>query len=171
MKLSPESDRLAGARRFGLELRKALAARGETQRGFSRSAGVGRTRLVNWVNGESLPPVEMASRLADLLTWPRLADLARAARERTCDGCGRVFVVESPAPTRYCSVDCRRFRAKARGARDLSGAVLERRVSRYRDAVNAMCAACEPGGVCQTPDCPLQVAGVSSLSVARRAAS
>lgn len=167
MKLSATSDRLAGARRFGLELRRAMAERKVTQRGLARDHAFGRTRIVNWVQGDSLPSVETADRLADVLMWPRLSDLARAARERTCDGCGRPFVVESPTPTRYCSVECRRFRAKARAARDLSRATMERRVNRYQDAVAAMCAACEPSGVCRTPDCPLQIAGVSPLAVAR----
>lgn len=169
MKLAPTSDRLAGARRFGLELRRAMAERSMTQRGLARDHGYGRTRIVNWCTGDSLPSVEVADRLADLLMWPRLSELARAARERTCDGCGRAFVVESPTPARYCSVECRRFKAKSRAARDVTRATMERRVNRYRDAVAAMCAGCEPTGVCRTPDCPLQIAGVSPLAVARSA--
>lgn len=169
MKLSATSDRLAGARRFGLELRRAMAERKVTQRGMARDHEFGRTRIVNWVQGDSLPSVETADRLADLLMWPSLSTLARAARARTCDGCLRPFVVESPTPTRYCSVECRRFRAKARAARDVTKATMERRVNRYREAVAAMCAGCEPSGVCRTPECPLQIAGVSPLSVARSA--
>lgn len=170
MKLSPTSDRLAGARRFGLELARALDARHQTQRGFARDNAFGRTRIVNWVAGESLPSVETADRVADILMWPKLSALARAARGRTCDGCGRAFVVDTPAPTRFCSPDCRRFKAKSRNARrDLTRAVLERRVHRYSAAVAEMCAGCEPSGVCRTAECPLQVAGVSPLTVARSA--
>jgi hypothetical protein len=161
--LLPGSDRQTGARRFGLELRRALAERGETVRGFSASAGIGRTRLQNWLSGDSLPAVQTAERVADLLMWPRLAELARAGRERACDDCGRVFTVETASPQRYCSTECKRAHNKVAGSsRDLSRAVMERRVRRLTGAVELMCRACEPSGVCRTPDCPLQVAGVSS---------
>lgn len=165
--LTPGSSRQIGARRFGRELRTALSERGHTARGFSREHGVSRSRLVNWMAGESLPPVETASRIADILMWPRLADLARKGRERACDDCGRVFTVETPTPQRYCSTECKRQHAKvAAGSRDLTRAVLERRVVRYQSAVAAMCAACEPQGVCRTPSCPIQEAGVSPARLA-----
>lgn len=170
MKLLANSDRSAGARRFGLELRRALLARGKTQRGFAAESGFSRSRLANWVTGASMPSVETADRVADLLTWPQLVGLSRAAREVTCDNCARVFVVESPTPRRYCSLDCQRFRAaKTAGDKDLSRIVMERRLRRYMAAVNDMCAACEPSGVCRTSGCPLQVAGVSPLPIARGA--
>jgi hypothetical protein len=171
VKLAPGSDRAAGARRFGLELRRALAARKQTHRGFADRAGIGRSRLENWMAGTSLPSTELAERLADELLWPRLADLARQARTHACDACGTAFVVETPSPQRYCSTDCRRFQNAKRvpGRRDLTRSVLERRVTRYRAAVVAMCAACEPSGVCRTASCPLQVAGVSPHPLARGA--
>jgi hypothetical protein len=163
VRLTAGSDRTTAARRFGLELRRALAARDATIRGFAAEAGIGRTRLQNWIAGTSLPPVQTAERVADLLMWPRLAELARAGRERTCDDCGRSFVVETASPQRYCSPECQRAHNKIAGtSRDLRRAVLERRVRRFTGAVEAMCAACEPSGVCRTPDCPLQVAGVSA---------
>lgn len=168
--LAPSSDRVAGARRWGNELRKAVGARGYSQRRLAADIGISRSRIGNWACGDSLPSVETASRIADLLMWPSLVDLARAGREKTCDACGRVFTVETPSPQRYCSTDCRRFKAKSREARrDLTRAVLERRANRYRDAVAAMCAGCEPSGLCRTAECPLQVAGVSPLPIAKGA--
>lgn len=167
MRLTAGSDRTTGARRFGLELRRALGERGQTVRGFSRANGIGRTRVQNWLEGSSLPPVQTAERVADLLMWPRLAELARQGRERACDDCGRVFTAESPTPQRYCSTECKRTHNKVAGAsRDLSRAVMERRARRLTGAIEAMCRACEPSGVCRTPDCPLQVAGVSSHRLA-----
>ena len=168
MKLGPDSDRATGARRFGLELRRARAARHVTQRGLCATAGIGRSRIANWETGTSLPSVELAGRLADLLMWPRLREVAQAARQHPCDNCGRLFTVETPSPQRYCSLDCRRFRnLKVPGTRDLSRAVLNRRVIRLIAAVGAMCAGCEPSGLCRTPECPLQVAGVSSHPITR----
>lgn len=169
MKLAETSERRSGARRLGLELRRALVTRGSSQRRLAGDLALNRGRIANWCAGTSLPSVEVAERLADHLVWPALADLARKARERTCDACGRLFVVETPSPQRYCSNDCRIFQNAKRvpGRRDLTRSVLERRVTRYRDAVTAMCAGCEPSGLCRTPDCPLQLAGVSPLAVAR----
>ena len=168
MKLAPGSDRQTAARRFGRELRLALNARGQTIRGFAASSGLPRSRLGNYLAGTSLPPVESADRIATLLMWPRLADVARAGRERACEDCGRRFLVETASPQRYCSTECRRVHAKiAAGSRDLSRAVAVRRLERFTNAVAAMCAACEPAGYCRTPDCPLQVAGVSSHPIAR----
>jgi hypothetical protein len=170
MQLSAASPRRAGARRFGLELRRAMRERDQTARGISRAHAIGRTRLQNWLAGSSLPSVERAEQLADLLTWPLLVDLAREARLRDCDACGREFVVEHASPARYCSLACRRFQAKRAGARrDLSRAVLQRRVELLDGAVARMCGECEPSGVCQTPTCPLQLAGVSPAPVARSA--
>jgi hypothetical protein len=158
------------ARRFGAELRVALAARGQTQRGFARDHDMGRSRLSNWVAGSSVPSVETAERIADVLMWPKLAELARAAYRLRCGGCGREFTVCTNGPARYCSEACRRYHTKLAGAsRDLSRAVLERRAAMYAAAVAAMCAACEPSGLCRTTDCPLQVAGVSPLALARSA--
>jgi transcriptional regulator with XRE-family HTH domain len=170
MQLSPDSPRREGARRFGLELRRAMRAQSRTARGLSREAGIGRTRLQNWLSGLSLPSVERTELLADLLAAPRLVELVREARLRACDACGRDFVVEHASPARYCSLDCRRHQAKRVSARrDLSRAVLQRRVGLLDRAIGAMCAECEPSGVCQTPTCPLQLAGVSPAQVARSA--
>lgn len=156
---------------FGLELRLALKTRDQTQRGLCAGTSISRSRLANWVTGTSLPSVETAEHLADLLMWPRLAVLCRKARTRACDSCGRTFAVESPSPQRYCSLECRRFHAKVvdAGGRDYTRAVLERRTRRYRDAVAAMCAGCEPSGICRTPSCPLQVGGVSPFAIAKDA--
>lgn len=168
MKLLTGSDRRTGARRFGLVLSRSLKAQGRSIRGFSIEAGVGRSRLQNWIAGSSLPSVETAEYLAELLVAPRLVDLAREARSRTCDECGRAFHVEHASPARYCSPECKTTHAKvAAGARNLSRAVLERRARRYADAVALMCAGCEPAGLCRTPDCPLQLAGVSPFAISK----
>jgi hypothetical protein len=170
VKLSADSPRRAGARRFGLELRRAIRARKTSARAIARDHPVGRTRLQNWLSGSSLPSVERAEWLADLLLWPELVDLARAARLRACDTCGREFVVEHASPARYCSHACRSHQAKRVGARrDLSRAVLQRRVALLDQAIGAMCADCEPSGLCQTPNCPLQLAGVSPAQLIRSA--
>lgn len=170
--LAVGSDRIPAARRFGGELRRALAARDVSQRRFAADAGINRGRMANWIAGTSLPSLETAEAIADRLMWPKLADLARAGRERVCDACARPFVVETPSPQRYCSIECRRFQNGKRvpGRRDLTRSVLERKVSRYSAAVAAMCAGCEPSGICRTAECPIQLAGLSPLPLSRGAA-
>lgn len=169
--LAAASDRAPAARRFGLELRRAVKARGSSQRRLAAELGLNRGRIANWAAGTASPTVEMAERMADALMWPRLTDLARAGRTLTCVPCGRTFVAEGKGPQRYCSLDCKRFQGSKRvpGRRDLTRAVLERRVNRYSEAVAAMCAGCEPSGLCRTAECPLQIAGVSPLPLAREA--
>lgn len=169
--LAATSDRAPAARRFGLELKRAVRARGTSQRRLAADLGLNRGRIANWCAGTASPTLEMAERMADALMWPRLTDLARAGREITCVACGRTFTAEGQGPQRYCSLDCRRFQNAKRvpGRRDLTRVVLERRVDRFRAAVDAMCAGCEPAGLCQTAECPLQLAGVSPFPLSKEA--
>lgn len=170
MKLALNSPRAGGARRYGLELRKAMAAQGRSVRGFAADMEISRTRLHNWLAGTSMPTVERSEVLADALHWPRLVELAKEARRKACDNCGKTFVNEHQSPRRYCSTACKNNQAKQAGARrDLSRAVLQRRVAVLDRAIAEMCGECEPSGVCQTPTCPLQLSGVSPASIARSA--
>lgn len=160
--ISSASPLIHSARRFSLALRAAVKSSGLRQRDIADALGIGRSRVANWVAGTSLPSVELAERLADVLTWPSLVEIAAEARRRPCDNCGKSFVAAEHSPARYCSVACRRNMVKqAEGRRDLSRAVLARRVAILDRAVGTMCSECEPTGVCRTPECPLQIAGVS----------
>lgn len=155
------------ARRFGLALDNAVERSGMTGVQVARALGINRSRIANWKSGTSLPSQELAERLADVLCEPRLAKLVSDARRRPCDNCGKPFIAAEASPARYCSVACRRNMVKqVEGRRDLSRAVLQRRVALLDRAIASMCAECEPSGLCQTPTCPLQIAGVSPQRVA-----
>lgn len=164
MTLTSGSPRIAGAKRFGRFLKITMTTRKISESAMAREMGISRPRLSSWRNGITLPDMEMAGRIADYLMNPLVVEMVKEARTVTCadERCGRSFIAATGAPQQYCSVECKRTRAKlASGSRDLSRAVLERRAARYRTAVGLMCIACEPSGTCRTPTCPLQVAGVS----------
>lgn len=145
-----------------------MDAKGLSGRTLAARHGYSRSRIQAWLAGHSVPSVQTATLLADQLFWPGLQRLAEDARRLTCAECGAAFIVDHASPARYCSRECKLVHAKlAAGSRDLTRAVLERRVARYRSAVRLMCIQCEPSGTCHTATCALQVAGVSSHPVTR----
>lgn len=154
------------ARRFALTMQRAMTTQSMTSVALARELGINRSRVANRKTGYCLPSVAMAERMADILCEPAIARLAADARRRPCDNCGRDFIAAEHSPARYCSIACRRNMVKqVEGRRDLSRAVLQRRVLVLDRAVEAMCRECEPSGLCRTPTCPLQLEGVSPQRV------
>ena len=128
--LSPTSDRRIHAARFGAELRRAMEHRGVSLKAVERATGISHTNLWSFKSGRNLPRLDTALLLTDSLSWPKLAELIRNARQSTCarPRCGRVFVSEGGNPRRYCSADCARIAVKLRagvspGAGELLDAV------------------------------------------------
>lgn len=174
------SPKAAKAAAFGRELVKACQARGIPLKELERATGVGHTSLDNYRRGLSLPKLEVARSLATALDAPALARMIVAARTFDCAraGCGRTFRNDTGAPRRYCSDSCRHIaenvRLAARRARSHGqtgdGRAKEAQVRRLRagmaiadergrlleDAIAAMCAGCEPEGVCRDTACPLR---------------
>jgi transcriptional regulator with XRE-family HTH domain len=164
-----DSPRRAHARRFGLELDRAVRLRGVSLRSLAVRAGVSRSLLYFYREGVSLPTLEAAGRLAEELDCRRLVAIAEEARSGTCELCARAFTSTAGAGNRrFCSDDCRRIayehRTRKRPARDRAVRA-ERTAARHVAAVDAFCRACEPDGACRTPECPLRV--VSPLPLAR----
>jgi hypothetical protein len=162
--LPSTSVRAMAARRFGDELAIAMCHRKVGRRRLAQILGMGSdSTIAAWRAGDGLPRLATAVRVADCLAWPSLARIIREARTAECDVCARVFVNESGGPKRYCSVRCRKVKAKSRsGATTRYRAdVAERRLAEHRTAVETMCGACSPEGICDGPDCPLR--GVSPL--------
>jgi len=178
--LPPGSPQHASATAFGRELVRAYQTRGIPRSEIHRVTGIGRTALDNYRTGASLPRVEAAAQLAALLDWPRLRTIVAAARTRACARCGRPFTNDggNMAAKRYCSTACREIanaervasrRSRQAGRTDDSRRryqalaqlrsgirIAEERTAELRDAIAAMCASCEPEGVCRTADCPLR---------------
>jgi transcriptional regulator with XRE-family HTH domain len=153
------SPKAARAEVFGAELTRAMKARGIGTRTVADRAGSGRTAVMYWRTGRMLPRYETALRLADALSWPKLATLAADARRKTCVVDGREFVDDSGSDNRrYCSEDCHIVADKARAGRPTRAVAVkaERRAERLANAVAAMCRSCEPEGICRQPSCPLR---------------
>ncbi len=174
------SPRAATAAAFGRELVKAMAKRDIPRNELHRVTGIGRTALDNYRAGANLPKTEAAAALASVLEWPKLAELVTAARTHPCRRCGGSFVNEggNQGAKRYCSVDCRAIAERERqaqtrnrqagqtndGRRRYQALALLRsgiRIAEERSqtlvaAIAAMCASCEPEGLCRTEDCPLR---------------
>lgn len=177
--LSDDSPRKGSAVAFGRELAKAIGVRGIPRNELWRSTGIGRTALDNYRTGSVLPRSEAAAALASVLDWPKLREIVAAARTLACKRCKRAFTIEvGSGAKRYCSVACREIaaqekiastRARQAGqtgdgkrryqevARLRSGMrIAEEAAGELRAAIDAMCNDCEPGGACQTADCPLR---------------
>lgn len=153
------SPKAARAALFGAEMTRAMKARKAGTRTVAALTGSGRTAVMYWRTGRMLPRHETAVRLADALQWPRLREMAEAARRKTCVVDGVAFIDDSGSDNRrYCSEACHEVADKARKGRDTRtvAAGAERRAERLAAAVAAMCRSCEPEGVCRTADCPLR---------------
>ena len=165
--LTADSPRRAVARRFGSELRRAMAARGATVRGTAEAIGLSRTLLHFYRDGVNLPRIETAERLSVQLDWPKLSTIALEARTGRCELCSKPFLAQGSGNKRYCSEDCRRVAAAKRvgiSTRDRA-IVAERRATRYALAIDAYCRACEPDGMCRMSECQLR--SVSPLPLLR----
>jgi hypothetical protein len=174
------SPKRATAASFGRELVKACETRGIPRNELWRATGIGRTALDNYRTGSILPRTEAAAALAQVLEWPKLLEIVRQARTRTCVRCTRPFRMEGGNSGRkiYCGPSCRELAAQEKIASRrlrVGGQTDDRRqtqaaIARLRsgiriaegksvelaDAIDAMCNDCEPQGVCRTADCPLR---------------
>ena len=167
--LSPGSPRKMFALCFGAELNRAMKARGVGVRSLSAQLGIAHSSIGAWRAGRNLPCLETAQRLASGLSAQRLLAIVLEARTGRCETCGRAFTNQGGVAKRYCDDRCRCQAEKvrhARGPAPIRAVVAERRLREHTAAVEAMCAACEPDGLCVTPGCALRP--VSPLPLARR---
>lgn len=157
--IAPGSTKSDRAIRFGHELDRAMRKRGVGRRAVAQAIGGSDTSVMYWRTGRMLPRTLTATKLAEVLDWPRLASLASELRLKACLVCGTEFVDDSGSDNRaYCQQACRRVKAKTVNGLDRSkrAANAERRLVTFRRAVAAYCEACEPEGRCVAPDCQLR---------------
>lgn len=169
-----DSTRRGSSEMFGRELRRAMAARKVGQRTLADAVGTGRTSVVNYMQGNTMPRLAQADAMAVVLNWPALSELIREMRAAICRTCGAEFLNDSSARAWYCRNDrCRRVMAKKRvgvpvakradnAERDLAAALSD--LGAHQLAVADFCGECEPEGLCKTSDCPLR--SISPLPLA-----
>lgn len=142
------------------ELRRAMDRRAVTRGDLTRSTGACSTLVKKWMDGTSYPDHGTVVALADLLDWPSLVARSVEDRTGTCEACDApTFVTRGSVRARFCSMRCRRRasdrRANARTA-DQERKILRRSLAEHREAVAAMCKACEPEGLCRNRVCELR---------------
>jgi transcriptional regulator with XRE-family HTH domain len=158
--IAPESPRRIASRKFALAFTAALASTGMSKRELaSRLTGnrSSRSSIQLWARGQSLPTIENARRLDEIL-GTELEQLIIDSRLVECqNGCGRTVIVRgNAARTRYCGPDCAKQAAKVRTGLMPKRDTIMRRLGLHQGAVRDYCGACEPEGVCRTADCPLR---------------
>ena len=175
--LSPDSPRRPYALRFAGQLREAMAARGIGRIRVAALLGKSSHSVIaQWLSGHTLPRVEEAGRLAEVLHAPALAATVTEARTSLCANasCGIEFLDDGPGLKRYHSPACGRLAQKRRGAGAAShrADLAERAAAEYwvslekqRLAVARMCLECEPEGRCHMSGCALR--SVSPLPLGR----
>lgn len=164
---------MSGAERFGRILDAEMTRRGMSNPELDTLLGCCHGRAWNWRNGNHLPTLENARRIADLLNNEYLFKSVMATRTKTCEieGCGATFVDASRRTNgRYCSGRCRlladirmRRRSKGQAVRFANS-----RLATYTAAIRTFCKECEPDGYCRDASCAIQAAGISPLRLSRR---
>ena len=93
------SPRAAPARKFARELRKAMETRKIGRRRLAMAMGLKSDSIIaQWRTGNSLPRLDSASAVAEVLEWPQLRLIVEGARTQTCarPSCDITFVNELP---------------------------------------------------------------------------
>lgn len=165
------------AQRWGHALARELARQGVTQLALAQGIYAQHQTVSNWVRGKTLPMHESAVLVGQFLDAPGLVRLSAELHTRSCAYCGTDFIYGGRQErVKYCSVRC-----ASRGHKPSDVAYSEsrryaraklnaERVKLYRETVDTFCRECEPEGLCRTPRCPIQVAGLSPLPVSVRQA-
>ena len=172
---TPASLRRDAAHRLGVELRRALRHRGMTQLALADLIGVSPKTVQAWAQGRKLPLHESVVTAADAMDWPGLVRVSLAVRTKTCElaACGRLFTdMGLYRKARFCGPRCAGtdFARRVRARTAVRDEFARRRLPIYVAAVDTFCRECEPEGLCRTPACPIQVAGLSPLRVDKRLA-
>ncbi len=163
--LGAESPRRAGAREFGLALRRALVRRRVAKSALSVRAGVTRSSIANYCAGLSLPTMQTARKIAAELQDDGLLAIMARSREYICPIDKVRFIFNGQSRRTFCSPECQRVAEKMRVGTTVTKRAdrAERRLALFSDAVAAMCRSCEPEGSCSEPGCALRA--VSPLPI------
>lgn len=134
------------------------------QRGVSgvdlaRALGVRHDSVSLWRWDKRIPSVQRAEQMAEVLNSPMLYGFVKRMKTRTCPVCEAEFVAgHKAASQRFCSQKCfyTFWRRQEQGERVQIAKVVRHRLDDFQRAVSAYCDACEAGGLCRTPACPLR---------------
>lgn len=153
------------AQRFSKELKKSLAAREMSQRDLADELGCGQPMIVRYVSGRTIPMLDRAKEMSEILANETLLLIAKEWAKRECVVCKTPFYTASlQMKAIYCSGNCKgiAFRQARKGQRDLSRKFAHDRLKLHIKAVRDFCTDCTAGdGICRDDECHLR--GVSPM--------
>jgi hypothetical protein len=169
---------------FAARLNLAITAKGMTIIDVHHETGVSLSALYKIRRGLSVPSIQTAARLAEVLDMPSIGEAALALRTKQCIVCTGTFVDRGRNNTgRCCGQQCSqvmRVRRERKASEEYFGrlhVIARRRMSTYTRAVLAFCSACEPEGMCRKASCelrpvsPLPLKGSAKSSTVARIAA
>lgn len=161
--------------KWGRALVRSMREHGISNRKLAAIAYVDDVSISRYRTGASLPTIDTATRLSEALTDPALLKLLLLVRRKTCLACPREFVDGTVRMSRlYCTSRCE-SRTNARRRRperaEWKAAANSKALTLYQETVDRFCRDCEPRGVCVTPSCHIQEAGLSPLPLSKEAAA
>jgi len=165
-----DAERRRAAQAFADLLSRTMKARGVGRKVVAASLHMrSHSIIAAWRSGNTLPSLESATRLADCLGEPKLAELVRKARTHLCErpGCGNSYLYEGGGPSRFCSPSCGKLEAKRQRfgpPAKVRATEAEAAAAMSREAVDAFCRGCEPEGYCRTATCALRLVSPLPLS-------
>lgn len=131
---------------FAARLRQAMEYRGHHRASLAAALDVTPTMVGYWRSGRYLPPLTVAERMTDLLDDTWLLKMVMKARVMRCPNCGTTFD-RGQTRRRYCTTTCQRL-AHLKGGKKFADP--------RQEAIDAMCAGCEPEGTCRDDACALR---------------
>lgn len=159
------------ARAFAVEFRKAIKARGLTHKEFAAQLGCAPNWLSRYSNAHSVPTMDRAIEIADLLMWPAIIDRVKDYASRNCELCGTPFLqVSQQLKKRFCTNACRAtyHSRKMRGNDEVKERFGRMRLRVYAERIAAYCKECTGSeGVCREPECELREVSPLPLATAR----
>lgn len=144
MKRNPAAGITPAHTRFASVMRRVMERDGYTRASLAAALGVTPTMVGYWRYGRYLPGLLALDRLVALFPDDRIGSIVMEARTGRCV-CGSTFDREQSRRA-YCSFACQR------AAHRLGG----RKADARQDAIDAMCAGCEPEGICRDDACALR---------------
>jgi hypothetical protein len=151
---------LTPAQLWGGELERTLRRKEVSSAELARMVDVSYDSIRYWIAGRWFPTYRTAQRVAYALESDHLLNLAKRLRTVSCEHCNKTFVATGKGtPARFCSSRCRNYRWDVRRHKALAVERRERNgreLAVYRTAVERMCHACEPDGLCRMAECELR---------------
>ena len=148
------------AKRFSREMKRSMKESGIGSTELARQVRCGQPMMHRYVTGKTIPMLDRAKILSELLANEKLLTIAKEWAKRTCAMCGIVFYTANlQMKAKYCSPNCKGIAyRKQRSARSaLTAKFALERVKTYQRLVDEFCGDCTAGdGICRDDECILR---------------